>query len=293
MLHRVSAAIGALFVICSVARADQVTVAGNQVTINKKDCQALATYRPAQGAKSPDYQPGVDVHGHYVAPADASGGFTYALPEKVEFDVQINPIQYAQRNAAQAKIAQTSQAIVANSAALQAAQAKQTTLSQQLASLQATQTSLNTQQANFTAQIAAATAQITAKTGGASPTPAQLATRDAEVTGATNQITGSPSYQSLQSQIAANNQSIATTNAAITANNQVIAAAPATAAQLQTELTGAQGQAAATSGTFDNTAMAVGHVVVNTRTGDATMNGKPLQNADQQYLADLCRKAGY
>jgi hypothetical protein len=181
MIHRILAAMGALFVICSAARADQVTVAGNQVTINRTDCQALATYRPAQGAQSPDYQPGVDVHGHHVAPADASGGFTYTLPETVEFDVQVNPINYAQR----------------------------TTIQRQIASVQA-------------------------------------------------KLAQNPSDAASQRQLAS-----------------------------------LQGQLAAITGTYDNTAMSVGHVVVNTRTGDATMNGKPLQNADQQYLIDLCRKAGY
>jgi hypothetical protein len=282
-----------LFALCSPVWADEVSVANGAVTVSKTDCRALATYRAAQGAQSPDYKPGVDVHGHYVAPADIQGDYNYNLPEKVEFDVRVNPIQYGQRAAAQRQAATTSQAIVANQAALSAAQAKQTQLAQQLASLQATQTGLNTQQSNYTAQIAAATAAITAQTGGASPTTAQLATRDAEVTAATNQITGSAAYQSLQSQITANTQSIADTNAAITANDAVITAAPTTATQLQTQLTGAQGQVAATSGVYDNTSISVGHVVVNTRTGEATMDGKPLQNAQDAYLAELCRKAGY
>jgi len=280
----------AVFAVCSPARADQVTVSGDKVTVSREDCRALATYRPSQGVA---YQQGVDVNGRYVAPADLPGGFQYNLPEKVEFDVKVNPVNYGQRTAAQQQIAQTSQAIIQNNATLQAANAKSTQLTQQLAAQQATQTSLNTQQTGFTAQINAANAQIVAQTGGATPTTAQLSTRSAEETAVGAQITGSASYQSLQSQIAANNQAIAATNAAITANNQVIAAAPNTAQQLQTQLTGAQGQAAAVSGKFDNTAMTVGHVVVNTRTGEATLDGQPLQNAQEQYLAELCRNAGY
>ena len=279
-----------VFLFCSAAEAAQTTVAGDDPVINRTDCRALATYRPSQGV---DYQPGVDVNGHYVAPADLPGGSTYKLPETVEFDVRIDPIGYAQRNAAQHQIAQTSQSIVQNQAGLKAAQAKQTQLSQQLASLQATQTNLNTQQAGFTAQIAAATAQITAQTGGATPTAQQLNTRNIEIAGATTVITGSASYQSLQSQIAANTQALTSTGSAITANNGVIAAAPGTATDLQTSLTGAQGQAAAVSGQFDNTSMSVGHVVVNTKTGAVTMDGKPLQNEGEQYLSDLCRKAGF
>jgi hypothetical protein len=293
MFTRLVASSAALFALCSPVWADQVSVANETVSVTKTDCRALATYRPTKGAKGADYEPGVDVHGKRVAPADASGDFTYNLPEKVEFDVRVNPIQYGQRAAAQKQASQTSQAIVANQAALTAAQAKQPQLAQQLSSLQAAQTSLNTQQANFTAQIAAQTASITAATGGATPTAGQLATRDAQVTAVTAQITGSAAYKSLQSQIADNTASINSTTAAITANNQVIADAPTTATQLQTQLTGAQGQVAATTGTYDNTSLSVGHVVVNTRTGEATMDGKPLQNSQESYLADLCRKAGF
>lgn len=293
MKARLIASSTLLFALCSPASAEEVSVTNDQVTVTKKDCQALATYRPTKGVKSADYQPGVDVHGNYVAPADAPGGFQYNLPEKVEFDVRINPIQYGARNAAQAQVSQTSQAINQNAASLAQAQAKQTQLSSQLATQQATQTSLNAQQSNFTAQIAAATAQIAAATGGASPTASQAATRDAQVSAVTAQITNSASYQSLQSQIAANTASINSTNAAITANNAVISAAPTNASNLQTQLTAAQGQVAATSGKYDNTSMSVGHVVVNTRTGEATMDGKPLQTDQNAYLADLCRKAGY
>ncbi len=233
------------------------------------------------------------MNGHFVAPADLPGNSTFKLPERVEFDVRINPIGFAQRNAAQQQIAQTSQAIVQNQASLQAAQAKQTQLTQRLASLQATQAALNTQQSNFTAEIAAATAQIVAQTGGANPTAGQLSTRQALTADANRDVVNSTAYQALQSQLAANNQALQSTNAAITANNQVVANAPGTATQLQTQLTGAQGQAAAVTGNFDNTSMAVGHVVVNTKTGAVTMDGKPLQNEQEEYLSDLCRKAGY
>jgi len=141
----------AIFLICSAAGADQVTISGDQSTVTKTDCRALATYRPAQGV---EYQPGVDVNGHYVAPADLPGGFKYDLPAKVEFDVKINPLTFAQRNA----------------------------------------------------------------------------------------------------------------------SGQ---------------------QATAPTGQFTNTAMSIGHVVVDTKTGAATLDGKPLGDANEAYLAELCRKAGF
>lgn len=281
----------AFFAVCSPALADSAQGSGN---LTKADCAALASYRPMTGAKGPDYQPGVDANGHYVAPADIGGGATYNLPERVEFDVTINPVNYAQRNATNAQIANTSQAIVQNQAQLQAAQARQPVLAQQLTGLQTTQTNLNTQQTAFNTQIATVTAQIIAQTGGAGATdPGLLSRRQALTQLETGQITNSPAYRSLQSQIAQNTAAIASTNAAIAANNAVIAGAPAAATQLQTQLTGEQGQAAALSGKFDNTQMSVGHVVVNTRTGAATLDGQPLNTAQDQYLTELCRRAGY
>lgn len=148
------------------------------MAITKSDCQALATYHTPKGV---EYQPGVDVNGKRVAPADLPGGFTYNLPEKVEFDVRINPLDYGQRNM----------------------------LEQQIAAVQA-------------------------------------------------KLAQNPSDSASQQQLAS-----------------------------------LQGQLAAISGKYDNTTMSVGHVVVNTRTGEATLDGKPLANSQEQYLADLCRKAGY
>lgn len=125
------------------ARADEVNVAGSKATITRADCQALATYHKAPGV---DYQPGVDVNGHYVAPADVPSGPTYHLPDRVEFDVVINPLNYGQANA---------------------------------------------------------------------------------------------------------------------------------------------------SGKFNNTGLPVGHVVIDMRTGRATMDGQPMQDTQQQYIEDICRKSGY
>ena len=160
------------------ARADEVGVGGQPLAISKQDCQAIATYHTPKGV---NYQPGVDVNGNRVAPADVSGGFTYQLPDKVEFDIKINPINYGQR----------------------------ATLEQQIAGVQA--------------------------------------------------------------KLAQNPNDTAS----------------------QQQLSSLQGQLAAISGKYDNTTMSVGHVVVDTRTGEATLDGRPLGNSQEQYLADLCRKAGY
>jgi hypothetical protein len=55
---------------------------------------ALVRHHPAGGT---NYQPGVDVHGKYVAPADLPDSQTnYSLPDRVTFDLKINPMMYGQ-----------------------------------------------------------------------------------------------------------------------------------------------------------------------------------------------------
>ena len=187
-MTRQTAAALVTFLFCSVlclgqgeisrARADEVGVNGEPLAISKQDCQAIATYHTPKGV---EYQPGVDVNGNRVAPADVSGGFTYSLPAKVAFDIKINPINYGQR----------------------------ATLQQQIAGVEA-------------------------------------------------KLAQNPNDTASQQQLSA-----------------------------------LQGQLAAISGKYDNTTLSVGHVVVDTRTGAATLDGRPLADSQEQYLTDLCRKAGY
>jgi hypothetical protein len=91
----------------SIALADPVGVSGASVYVTKSDCMALVRHHPSADAT---YQPGTDVHGKYVAPADLPGsnaGIT--LPDKVQFDLKINPMNYAQgqQNAVSGKYANT------------------------------------------------------------------------------------------------------------------------------------------------------------------------------------------
>jgi hypothetical protein len=79
------------WVIALPTAAEPVTVAGAPVYLTRSDCQALVRHHPAAGTA---YQPGVDVHGKYVAPADLPGDQAYKLPDKVEFDLKINPLAY-------------------------------------------------------------------------------------------------------------------------------------------------------------------------------------------------------
>ena len=91
----------------SCAGAADVPVKGGTVAVTKQQCQALATYRPAAGV---NYQPGVDVHGKPVAPADlpgSAGAGTYNLPKTVEFNLQVNPLSTVQPGAATGQFANT------------------------------------------------------------------------------------------------------------------------------------------------------------------------------------------
>ena len=48
----------------------------------------------------------------------------------------------------------------------------------------------------------------------------------------------------------------------------------------------------ALSGKFDNTAMPVGRVEVDMKSGAVTLNGKPIGGEQDQMVAEACRKAG-
>ncbi len=90
-----------------IAAADPVGVSGASVYVTRSDCMALVRHHPSADAT---YQPGADVHGKYVAPADLPGGNAgFTLPDKVQFDLKINPMDYAagQPNGTTGKYANT------------------------------------------------------------------------------------------------------------------------------------------------------------------------------------------
>jgi len=63
-----------------------------QLYVTRQDCKQLVAHHPDPGV---EYKPGVDVHGKYVAPADLPGQETFKLPDKIEFDLKLNPLSYA------------------------------------------------------------------------------------------------------------------------------------------------------------------------------------------------------
>lgn len=56
------------------------------VAVSKRDCDRLVEYRQAPGV---EYQPGVDVHGRPVAPADLGGGYNINPPEIIVIPIEI------------------------------------------------------------------------------------------------------------------------------------------------------------------------------------------------------------
>jgi len=62
------------------------TVASADVTITRRDCDRLTKYQEPPGV---EYQPGVDVHGEPVVPADIGGGSNLQLPQTIVIPIEI------------------------------------------------------------------------------------------------------------------------------------------------------------------------------------------------------------
>ena len=60
--------------------------ASAEIAISRKDCQRLVNHEPAPDAT---YQPGVDVHGRPVAPADLGGGQQIQLPDVIYIPIEV------------------------------------------------------------------------------------------------------------------------------------------------------------------------------------------------------------
>ena len=60
--------------------------ASAEVAISRRDCQRLVRHEPAPDVP---YQPGVDVHGRPVAPADLGGGSQIELPDVIYIPIEV------------------------------------------------------------------------------------------------------------------------------------------------------------------------------------------------------------
>jgi hypothetical protein len=69
----------------SAAAHEEVTVA-----ITRADCARLVEHVPASDVA---YQPGVDVHGREVVPADLNGGIRIELPETILIPIEVDLLE--------------------------------------------------------------------------------------------------------------------------------------------------------------------------------------------------------
>ena len=69
-----------------LAAAAWAAPASAEIAISRKDCQRLVDHEPAPDVA---YQPGVDVHGRPVAPADLGGGQQIQLPDVIYIPIEV------------------------------------------------------------------------------------------------------------------------------------------------------------------------------------------------------------
>src|SRR5262245_43220410 len=60
--------------------------ASAEVAISRRDCEQLVRHEPAPDVT---YQPGVDVHGRPVVPADLGGGSQIELPDVIYIPIEV------------------------------------------------------------------------------------------------------------------------------------------------------------------------------------------------------------
>ncbi|TAN53703.1 MAG: hypothetical protein EPN26_06725 [Rhodospirillales bacterium] len=251
--------------------------AGETVRVTRQDCQRLIRHVPSADAA---YQPGVDVKGRKVAPADlaGSGNDIKLLPEVLQFNININPVDYQARNALAKQKADTQKAIVDNQTAKTAAETQVTTLTAQ-------QATLVTQAATLAAELV--------------PLQATLAPLQAEVTAGTRKAT-SPAYATAlaavtakQAEIATNTASQTSVAASITTQQAIVTAAPATETSLKYTQTSIEAQQSALSAKgLDNTSMSVAAIKYDIARNKFFINDQLLGSAEMDALAEACAKAG-
>ena len=61
--------------------------AAESVPVSVADCQRLVRHQPRADV---EYQPGVDVHGKAVVPADLGGGYQMKMPETIDIQIGID-----------------------------------------------------------------------------------------------------------------------------------------------------------------------------------------------------------
>jgi hypothetical protein len=251
--------------------------AAETVTVSRNDCSRLIHHVPSANVA---YQPGVDVKGKKVAPADLPGGGNdiKLLPEVLQFNVNINPVDYQARNALAKQKADTQKAIVANQQAKATASANVTSLTSQQATAAATGVTLAADLAALQAVLTPLQTQVDA--GTRRPTNQDYQAALAAVTAKQAQVTANTATQtSLASQIAT--------------QQAIVDAAPTTETSLNQTLTTTEAKQSALSAKgLDNTTMTAAAIKYDIAKNRFTINDQPLTSPDLEALAEACAKAG-
>lgn len=275
-----------LCLLASAALAEDVTV-----TVSARDCARLLRHQPAADVA---FKPGEGVKGKRVAPADlpGSGGTLNVLPEVFEIPITINPVGWAERNAATKKKAAAESGIVANTAAKKTAQSQLSALVTEKSTLDTRATTLTSELGTLTADqttlsnnLAALDAQVTA--GTISKYDVSYAEARRALAAKTKQVTAK------QSEITANTAAITTNTTARAVQQAIIDAAPANEAAYTNDRIAAESTLSTLSSRgLDDVSMKVGTVRYDTVRGLFTYNDQPLGTEEAQVMAEACAKRG-
>ena len=270
-----------------------------KVRITKKDCNRLVRY---QASANVAYQPGIDVRGNPVAPADAGGGFTIPLPDVYEFAITKDLSAYldgpeeqlaadkAAAIAAEKSVAATSAAVESAESAVTSAEAvyqdalTDATAAQAAADAAPNDTALATAAAEAQAEADAAASGL--ESTQSAYTAAQSAATSDDVSGAVTAAQAALSAAQATAQAAGLD---ADTVATATADASTAVSTAEQAAQDATAADAAALAAAETVAKSSGMTLNVGTVRFNLNTGAMTFNGKPLNDGSEAELAALCR----
>lgn len=275
-----------LLLVAATASAEEVTV-----TVTRQDCARLVRHMPSADVA---YQPGVDVKGRKVAPADlpGSGADLKILPEVLEFTIAVNPVGWGERvtaqkakAAAEKSLADTIQGRLAAKSSLAALQSENATLTGVQGTLATQLGDLQTDLAGLEAGLAAMETAIDAGTlkrwdPGYIDQRRAVAAKQAEVTAKQAEATA--------------NAGALTANAAAQASQQaIIDAAPDAEASATAAKSGAESSLSSLSARgLDESTMKIGTVTYDVAKGTFLFNGQPLGSAEMQELAEACARRG-
>jgi len=268
-----------------------------KVRITKKDCRRLVRY---QASANVAYQPGVDVRGNPVTPADASGGFT--IPDVFEFNITKDLSAYLggaeeQLAADKAAAIAAEKSVAATNAAVESAESAvssaETVYQNALADATAAQTAAEAAPNDAALATAATEAQAEATAAASGLASTRSAYTAAQTAATSDDVSGAVS--AAQSALSA--AEATATAAGLDANAAATATADASTAvseaqQAATDSASADAaalEAADTVAKSSGMTLNIGTVRFNINTGAMTFNGQPLTDASEAELAERCR----